>query len=117
MLMRSSTHSACGVQTWEETVRSDLTELHLWLFTCRTPSWLEPPGGSCLFRRNPKVCKYSFYRCTDVCCQLYSANLQTGIRAEQLDISLFLYFLFLFFFSLVNLFVYYANLAFVIMIV
>lgn len=50
--------SACGVQAGEETFRSDLTELHLWLFT---PSWLEPPGGSCLFRRNPKVCKYSFY--------------------------------------------------------
>lgn len=35
--------------------------------------------------------------CTGVCCQLYLANLQTGIRAEQLDISLFLKFLFFFF--------------------
>lgn len=38
--------------------------------------------------------------CTGVCCQLYLDNLQTGIRAEQLEISLFVMFWFFFFFML-----------------
>lgn len=49
-------------QTGEETVSSDLTELHLLLSCCAAGQTVfEPPGGPCLFRRNPKVCKYSFY--------------------------------------------------------
>lgn len=48
-----------------------------------------------------------------MCCQIFLANLQTGIRAARHHFIYASYF----FLSLVNLFVYYAKLAFLIMIV
>lgn len=92
ILVWSSTPERVGEQTGEETAGSDLTELHLCdccLQDRRCSSLQE--GRACSGETQQYVNIVSTV-CTGVCCQLYLANLQTGIRAEQLDIILFVMF-------------------------
>lgn len=83
---------ACGEQTGEETISSDLTEFQLCGCCLQDRRCLSLQEGHACSGETQKCVNIVSTVCTGMCFQLYLANLQTGIRAEQLDIILYVMF-------------------------